>query len=98
MRSSYSKSYKIEYKPTIPFFFIVLIVHKHEESNVDFKLLNKNITSNGVVVVGEYSRHAVKLVNGDSIKWGDFNKRLQISWPSSYFNTSDVDVDFVIFS
>ena len=38
MRNSYSKSYKIEYKPIIIFFSIVLIVHKYEESNVDFKL------------------------------------------------------------
>ncbi|KAI0239247.1 hypothetical protein LSAT2_010015 [Lamellibrachia satsuma] len=49
-------------------------------------------------LVGEYSRHAVKLVNEDSIDWGDFNKQLQITWPQSYFNTSHVDVDFVIFS
>ena len=38
MRNSYSKSYKIEFKPIIIFFSIVLIVHKYEESNVDFKL------------------------------------------------------------
>ena len=36
MRSSYSNV--TEYKRTIIFVFIVLIVHKYEESNVDFKL------------------------------------------------------------
>ena len=37
MRNSYSKSDKIEYKPTI-IFSIVFIVHKYEETKVDFKL------------------------------------------------------------
>ena len=69
MRSSYSKSYKIEYKPTI-FFFILLIVHKYEESNVDFKLFSNCCKlGNCVILLARPFHTCVPLTVIDSSLW-----------------------------
>ena len=69
MRNSYSKSYKIEYKPTI-FVSIVLIVHKYEESNVDFKLfLNCCKLGNCVILLARPFHTCIPLTVIDSSLW-----------------------------
>ena len=74
MRSSYSKSYKIGYKPTILIFFIVLIVHKYEESNVDFKLfLNCCKLDNCVILLARQFHMCIPLTVIDSSLWVVFD-------------------------
>ena len=69
MRSSYSKGYEIEYKPTIIFCFIVLI-HKYEESNVDFKLfLNCWKLGNCVILVARPFHVCIPLTVIDISLW-----------------------------
>ena len=73
MRSSYSKSYKIEYKATIMFFFIVLIIHKYEESSVDFNLfLNRCKLGNCVISLARLFHMCIPLAVIDSSLWVAF--------------------------
>ena len=70
IRNSYSKIYKIEYKPIIIFFFIVLIVHKYEESNDDFKLfLNCCKLGNCVILLARPFHTCICLTVIDSSLW-----------------------------
>ena len=70
--SSYSKSYKFEYKATIICFcfFIVLTVHKYEESNVDFNLfLNCCKLGNCVISLARPFHMCIHLTVIDSSLW-----------------------------
>ena len=71
MRSSCSKSYKIEYKATVMvFFIIVLTVHKYEESNVDFNLfLNCCKLGNCVMSLARSFHTCISLTIIDSSLW-----------------------------
>ena len=70
MRNIYSKSYKIEYKPIIIFFSIVLIVHKYEESNVDFILfLNCCKLGNCVILLARSFHTCIPLTVIESSLW-----------------------------
>ena len=67
MCSSYSKSYKIEYKATIMFFF-VLTVHKYEESNVDLNLF-LNCCKLGNCIMSHMFHMCIPMTVFDSSLW-----------------------------
>ncbi|KAI0239248.1 Sushi domain-containing protein 2 [Lamellibrachia satsuma] len=58
-----------------------------------------NYNHSGIfTLVAEDKRHSVDVVGKTNSALGGLSKTLGISWSRSYFNTTEIDVDFIIFT